>query len=76
MKHMAESKSNDDRDRPEGGIYEVNFGYHPVTEVYTKPSSHIPELSKISNSPSRRKSNLNHLNRAWLRLTETRGKRT
>lgn len=47
MKHMMESKSNDDRDRPEGGIYEVNFGYHPETEVYTKPSSHIPELIAI-----------------------------
>ncbi len=47
MKHMMESKSNDDRDRPEGGIYEVNFGYHPVTKVYTKSSSHIPELYEI-----------------------------
>lgn len=47
MKHMMESKSNDDRDRQEGSIYEVNFGYHPVTKVYTKPSSHIPELSEI-----------------------------
>ncbi len=47
MKHMMKSISNDYRDRPEGGIYEVNFGYHPVTKVYTKPSSHIPELYAI-----------------------------
>ena len=32
---------------PEGGIYEVSFGYHSKMEVYATSMSDIPEISKI-----------------------------
>jgi len=34
---------------PEGGIYEVSFGYNSKMEGYTTLMSDIPKLSKIPN---------------------------
>lgn len=47
MERMIKSKSKNERYRPEGGIYEVIFGYHPRTVVYPKTDLHIHKLFAI-----------------------------